>query len=371
STGPSARCRRARSSPMASWRASPAARAQPGRWGWRWARCAAPWPARSPGTASSEPAVAAPTSTGSRPPRSAISSSAREYASIAAAGSISGARAGTRLRGRCRAPAGAHAAGRRGSSRAPRSSWRAARHALHDVGVLVGLGLRGLRRLRRCGHLEYAGALLALLADLHREVDVLERAALRSRELPRRVQRESRGVRRELEGSELARRRATRNGRTVDAEPDLQRAHVVAFAVHVAGGVAVCALQGLRVLERMRTLEVLDHIAVALLVLAARNHDAARRQVCHRRVLERFSELTRQRAPRHNPAAWRRPCTSAASFVPATGRSPRPMRSSNATAVSSASADGTTWSGSSARTPSGSTSAVRPSCPGSSTRTRT
>src|SRR4029450_965366 len=43
----------------------------------------------------------------------------------------------------------------------------ATRHALHDVGIAVALRLRTLRRLRSRGHLEYAGALLALLADLH------------------------------------------------------------------------------------------------------------------------------------------------------------------------------------------------------------
>src|SRR4030095_9855664 len=69
----------------------------------------------------------------------------------------------------------------------------ATRHALHDVGIAVALRLRTLRRLRTSGHLEYTGALLALLADLHGQVDVGERAALRARELRRGVQRERRG----------------------------------------------------------------------------------------------------------------------------------------------------------------------------------
>src|SRR5262249_37691740 len=140
-----------------------------------------------------------PTSTGSRPPRSEISSSVRECASIGAARSISGVRAGTPPGGECRAPAGVRGAGRGGSPGGPRSSRRAARQALQDVGVFVALGLRGLRRLRRCGQLEYAGLLLALLVDLHGQVDAVERAALRARELRRGVQCERRGVRLEVE----------------------------------------------------------------------------------------------------------------------------------------------------------------------------
>ena len=53
----------------------------------------------------------------------------------------------------------------------------------------------------------------------------------------------------------------------------------------VAGGVAVGAHQGRPLLYRMHTLQVGKHVAVALLVLAAGNHGAARTQVRHGRVL--------------------------------------------------------------------------------------
>src|SRR5262249_58633663 len=118
----------------------------------------------------------------------------------------------------------------------------AARHALQDVSVAVLWGLGALGYLRRCGHHEHTSALLALLVDLHRQVHVLPRTALRAGEPSRGVQGERRGMRLELEALQLARRRAAGNPRTVDAKVHSQGADVVAGSVLVTGRVAVGAL---------------------------------------------------------------------------------------------------------------------------------
>src|SRR5262249_45911038 len=108
--------------------------------------------------------------------------------------------------------------------------------------VAVLWGLRALGCLSGRGHHDHARALLSLLVDLHRQVHVLPRTALRSGEPSRGLLGERRGMRLELETLQLARRCAARDSRTVDAEVHPQGADVVASTVHVAAWVAVGTL---------------------------------------------------------------------------------------------------------------------------------
>ena len=87
-----------------------------------------------------------------------------------------------------------------------------------------------------------------------------------------RAQGERGWVRLELESLEATWRHAISHFWLVDAELHMEGAHVVAQAARVAGGIAVSALQSLRVLEWPRAPDVQHDVAVALRWAASRDH---------------------------------------------------------------------------------------------------
>jgi hypothetical protein len=92
------------------------------------------------------------------------------------------------------------------------------------------------------GQHEYAGTLLARLADLDGEIGGEGVIALVAEKTAGRVHGERGWVRLELEFLEATWRHTIPHAWLIDAELHLEGAHVVAQAVRVAGGIAVSAL---------------------------------------------------------------------------------------------------------------------------------